>query len=42
MNTFMKFQADANEKFEKREEERWKKEMELEEMRRKDYQQHEM
>ena len=32
MKTFMKLQADADEKFEIREEERWKKEMESEEM----------
>ena len=35
MNSFMKYQMEA----EKREEERWKKEMELEEKRRRDDQQ---
>ena len=29
MGSFVKFQAEADEKFEKKEEERWKKEMEL-------------
>ena len=42
MSAFMKFQAEAEERFEKREEERWKKEMEMEERRRKDDQKHEM
>ena len=42
MGSFVKFQAEADEKFEKREEEQWKKEMELEERRRKEAQQHDM
>ena len=42
MGSFVKFQAEADEKFEKREEERWKKEMELEERHRKEAQQHDM
>ena len=42
MKAFVKYQGEADEKFEKREEERWKKEMEFEERHRKEYQQHEM
>lgn len=42
MTSFAKFQAEADEKYEKREEERWKKEMELEERRRKEDQQDEI
>lgn len=38
MNSFVKYQMEA----EKREEERWKKEIELEEKRRRDDQQHEL
>jgi hypothetical protein len=38
MNAFMKYQLEA----EKRDEERWRKEMELEEKRRKEDQQHEL
>ena len=37
-----KFQAEADEKFEKREEEQWKKEMELVERRRTEAQQHDV
>lgn len=42
MSGFMKFQTEAEERFEKREEKRWKREMELEERHRKEYHQHEM
>ena len=42
MDAFLKYQLEADEQFKKYEEERWKKEVELEEKRRQEYQQHEM
>ena len=42
LDTFMKYQVEAEERFQKREDERWKEEMEIEENRRKEDQQHEM
>ena len=42
INVFMKSQADAEERFQKREEERWKKEMELEEKQRREDRQHQL
>ena len=42
IETFMKYQSDAEERFMKAEEERWKREMEYEEKRRSQEQEHEM
>ena len=42
MDMFMKSQLEAEERFQKREEERWMKEMELEERQRKEDRQHQL
>ena len=42
VSTFMKFQAEADERYQKYEEERWKRETETEEKRRRDEREHEM
>ena len=42
IESFMKYQSDAEEKFMKWEEERWEKEMEMEEKRRREDREHEM
>ena len=42
METFMKFQAEETEKINKQEEERWKRETEIEERRRKEDRQHDI
>ena len=42
MDTFIKYQHEAEERFKEYEEERWKKELEMEERRRQQYQEHEI
>ena len=42
MDVFMKSQLEAEEGFQKREEERWKKEMEVEERQRREERQHQL
>lgn len=42
IESFMKYQSDAEERFMKWEEERWEKEMEMEEKRRREDREHEM
>ena len=42
MDVFLKSQVEAEERFQKREEERWKKEMELEERQRREDRQHQL
>ena len=42
MDVFVKFQVEAEERFNKREEERWKKEVELEERQRREDRQHQL
>ena len=42
LDMFMKSQADAKERFQMREDERWKKEMELEERQRREDRQHQL
>ena len=42
MDVFMKYQLAAEERFQKREEEKWKKEMELEEKQRREDRQHQL
>lgn len=41
-DTFLKYQLEAEERYKQYEDERWEKEVELEEKRRQDYQEHEM
>ena len=41
LNTFLRYQQEAEERFERQEEERWKREVEIEEKRRKADQEHE-
>ena len=40
LDTFMKYQVEAEERFQEREDERWTKEIKIEEKRRKEDQQH--
>ena len=41
-DSFMKFQAEADERFQKQEEERWKRQVELEEKRQRENREHEL